>query len=79
MNLLGEDVARSEKFTTSVMDGLDMRETLRNSHKGDIYVKILPPRRGSVEVVVFLFDTPANPEKYSCAAPGPTSMTNNRC
>lgn len=63
--MLGADLARSEKFTTSVMDGLDMRETLRHWHSGDIYVKVLPPSRGSLEVVVFLFDVPADPRRYT--------------
>lgn len=62
--LLGADLARSEKFTTSVMDGLDIRETLRHWHTGDLYVKVIPPSRGSIEVVVFLFDTPADPKHY---------------
>lgn len=63
--IIGADLARSEKFTTSVMDGLDIRETLRNWHTGDIYVKIIPPSRGSIEVVVFLFDVPADPMIYT--------------
>lgn len=63
--LIGADLARSEKFTTSVMDGLDMRETLRHWHTGDIYVKVVPPSRGSIEVVVFLFDVPADPRVYT--------------
>jgi hypothetical protein len=62
--ILGQDLARSEKFTTSVMDGLDIRETLRHWHTGDLYVKIIPPSRGSLEIVVFLFDVPADPKKY---------------
>jgi hypothetical protein len=62
--ILGSDLARSEKFTSSVMDGLDIRETLRNWHKGDLYVKVIPPSRGSVEAVVFLFDVPADPAIY---------------
>jgi hypothetical protein len=62
--ILGADLARSEKFTTSIMDGLDIRETLRNWHTGDLYVKVLPPSRGSIEVVVFLFDVPADPRDY---------------
>lgn len=62
--ILGADLARSEKFTTSVMDGLDIRETLRNWHSGGLYVKVIPPNRGSVECVVFLFDTPADPNHY---------------
>ena len=62
--LIGADLARSEKFTTSVMDGLDIRETLRHWHTGDLYVKVIPPSRGSIEVVVFLFDAPADPRRY---------------
>ncbi len=66
--VLGADLARSEKFTTSVMDGLDVRETLRNLHTGDLYVKVMPPSRGTIEVVVFLFDVPADPSLYTSRA-----------
>jgi hypothetical protein len=62
--ILGADLARTEKFTTSVRDGIDIRETLRNWHKGGLYVKVVPPSRGSLEVVVFLFEFPADPEVY---------------
>jgi hypothetical protein len=63
--ILGADLARVEKFTTSVRDGIDIRETLRNWHTGELYVKVLPPGRGSLEVVVFLFDLPADPQLYT--------------
>jgi hypothetical protein len=63
--VLGADLARTEKFTTSVRDGIDIRETLRNWHTGDLYVKVIPPSRGSVEIVVFLFDVPADPKVYT--------------
>src|SRR4051794_29057327 len=63
--VLGADLARTEKFTTSVRDGIDIRETLRNWHTGDLYVKVIPPSRGSIEVVVFLFDVPADPRVYT--------------
>jgi hypothetical protein len=62
--ILGADLARTEKFTTSVRDGIDIRETLRNWHSGDLYVKVVPPSRGALEVVVFLFDIPADPQVY---------------
>jgi len=62
--LIGEDLAKSEKFTSSLRDGLDIRETLRNWHTGDLYVKELPPSKGSIDAVVFLYDTPADPQKY---------------
>ena len=63
--IIGADLARTEKFTTSVRDGIDIRETLRNWHTGDLYVKVVPPSRGSIEVVVFLFEVPADPERYT--------------
>ena len=66
--LIGADLARTEKFTTSVKDGIDFRETMRHWHKREIYVKEIPPARGSIEVVVFLFETPADPDKYSWQA-----------
>ena len=62
--ILGADLARTEKFTSSVRDGIDIRETLRNWHAGDLYVKVVPPSRGSIDAVVFLFDVPADPERY---------------
>jgi len=62
--ILGADLARTEKFTTSVRDGIDIRETLRNWHTGDLYVKVVPPSRGSIEAVIFFFDMPADPEVY---------------
>ncbi len=64
LNLLGNDLARSEKFTTSLKDGLDIRETLRNWHTGDLFVKVLPPTRGTLDCVVMLFDSPADPRDY---------------
>jgi hypothetical protein len=66
--ILGADLARAEKFTTSVMDGIDIRETLRNWHTGDLYVKVQPPSRGAIEAVVFLFDVPAEPALYTSRA-----------
>jgi len=64
LSILGVDLARSEKFTTSLMDGLDIRETLRNWHKGDLYVKVNPPSRGKLDSVVMLFDYPADPRDF---------------
>jgi hypothetical protein len=62
--LLGNDLARVEKFSTSLKDGLDIRETLRNWHTGDLYVRIFPPTRGNLDCVVMLFDSPADPRDY---------------
>jgi hypothetical protein len=64
MQVIGQDLARVEKFTTSVQDGIDIRETLRNWHTGELYVKVFPPSRGSIDAVVMLFESPADPRDY---------------
>ncbi|HTL53332.1 MAG TPA: hypothetical protein VL860_12215, partial [Planctomycetota bacterium] len=61
LQVLGHEAARVEKFSTSFKDGIDLRETLRNWHTGDIYVKELPPARGDVDGLVFLFDDEVSP------------------
>ena len=72
--LLGADLARVEKFSTSFRDGIDMKETLRHwngptqARALDIYIKDIPPARGDLEIIVFLFDVPGIPEKYSWRA-----------
>jgi hypothetical protein len=61
--ILTESMARSEKFMSSVKDGIDIRETLRNWHTGSVYVKELPPAKNKVDTVVILFDD-AHDELY---------------
>ncbi len=69
--MLGADLARLEKFSTSLEDGIDLRETLRQwatkPHRSvfDLQVKVTPPVRGTIEVLVFLFEVPADPTLYS--------------
>ena len=62
--VLGADLAKTEKFTTSVEDGIDIRETLRHWYDGEIYVRILPPNCGTLDAAVMLFDAPADPREY---------------
>lgn len=64
LDLVGGDMAQTEKFSTSLKDGLDIRETLRNWHTGDLFVKVFPPSKGRIDCVVMLFDTPADPRDY---------------
>jgi hypothetical protein len=64
LGIMGTDLARTEKFSTSLKDGLDIRETLRNWHTGELYVKIFPPTRGNLDCVLMFFDTPADPRDY---------------
>jgi hypothetical protein len=61
--VMTEHLARTEKFTVSVKDGVDIRETLRNWHTGSIYVKELPPARGKVDTAVIIFDE-NNDDRY---------------
>lgn len=64
LDMIGNDLARTEKFSSSLKDGLDIRETLRNWHTGELYVKEYPPARGNIDCVVMLFDSPADPRRY---------------
>jgi hypothetical protein len=61
---MGADLAKTEKFTTSVKDGIDIRETVRHWYDGEIYVKVLPPNKGRLDVAVMMFDSPADPREY---------------
>ena len=38
-SILSEERAAVEPFTTSLLDGIDIRETIRNWHEGKIYVR----------------------------------------
>ena len=62
--VIGSDLIQTEKFSTSVKDGIDIRDTVRNWHTGEIYVKVLPPTRGKMDTAVMLFDSPADPREY---------------
>ena len=64
LSILGADLARTEKFTTSIQDGIDIRDTLRHFYDGEIYVKIEPPARARLDCCVMLFDSPADPRDY---------------
>lgn len=62
--IIGADLARSEKFTSSIKDGIDIRETIRHWYDGDLYVKVMPPSVGAIDCCVMLFDVPADPQNY---------------
>jgi len=61
--IMSESFSRSEKFTSSTKDGIDIQMTLRNWHTGDIYVKEIPPVDKNVDTVVIIFDQD-NDEQY---------------
>lgn len=57
LQVLSEERTRVEEFTTSMLDGLEMRETLRNWHQGrKIYVQENQRVKGGAGSVVLIFD-----------------------
>jgi hypothetical protein len=59
-SILSEERSRVEPFTTSLLDGVDMRETVRNWHlspdRPQLYVRELGKAAGEVGSVVVVFD-----------------------
>lgn len=55
-SLLGVERSRVHPFTTSILDGIDIRETIRNWHRGKIFVKEEERLQGDVGAVVVVFD-----------------------
>ena len=53
---VSEEQSRCEPFTASLLDGIDMRETIRNLHEGRIYVKENRRLKGEIGCVVVVFD-----------------------
>ncbi len=54
--MLSEERVRVEPFTTSILDGVDIRETIRNWHQQKIYVRQADRLAGEVGAVVVIFD-----------------------
>jgi hypothetical protein len=54
--LLSEERVRVEPFTTSTLDGIDLRETIRNWYQKKIYVRQADRLAGEVGAVVLIFD-----------------------
>ncbi len=57
--LLSEERVRVEPFTTSILDGIDIRETIRNWHRKKIFVRQADRLAGEVGAVVVIFDEDA--------------------
>jgi hypothetical protein len=55
-SILSEERVRTEPFTTSLLDGIDLRETIRNWHDGRIYVRQFQKITGEVGSVIVIFD-----------------------
>jgi len=55
-SVLSEERTRVEPFTTSILDGIDMRETIRRWYERRIYVRQFQKVHGEVGAVVVIFD-----------------------
>lgn len=54
--MLTEEKIKIEPFRTSIKDGIDIRETIRNYYKNEIYVKEIPNIKGNIGHMVVIFD-----------------------
>jgi hypothetical protein len=61
---LSEEETRVEPFSVSLLDGIDLRETLRNLHEGKIYVRENRRITGGVGSIVVIFDADRDGGKY---------------
>jgi hypothetical protein len=55
-SILSEERVRVEPFTTSILDGIDMRETIRKWYERRVYVRQFQKIHGEVGSVVVIFD-----------------------
>ncbi|MFH1241102.1 MAG: hypothetical protein V1689_01950 [Pseudomonadota bacterium] len=62
LEIKSEENSRIEAFTSSLLDGLDIRETIRKWDQDKVYVREERPIRGRVGSVVVIFD-PDFPDK----------------
>ncbi len=56
LQVLSEENRRVQPFQSSMLDGIDMRETIRNWHEGRLYVTENRKIQGRVGSVVLIFD-----------------------
>ncbi len=55
-SIVSEEKSRVEPFTTSMLDGIDFRETIRNWHKGELFVRELGKFSGEIGALLIIFD-----------------------
>ena len=64
-SILSEERVRVEPFSTSILDGIDMRETIRKWYEGRIYVRQYQKVHGEVGSIVVIFDDDRD-NRYPC-------------
>jgi hypothetical protein len=76
-SILSEERVRVEPFTTSILDGIDMRETIRKWYEHRIYVRQFQKMRGEVGAVVVIFDEDRD-NRYPYMTTWPARTRTNR-
>jgi len=61
---MSSEKSRVEPFTNSLLDGIDMRETLRNWHERKLFVREIRRVTGGVGAVILIFDEDKNDDRY---------------
>lgn len=64
VSVLSAENRRTEPFSTSLMDGLDLRETLRHLHEGKIFVRVDGRVSGTAGSVVVIFDRDLEGDRF---------------
>lgn len=67
ISILSLENRRVEPFSASLLDGVDLRETLRNAHEDRIYVEERGRVPGGAGSVVVIFDTDSDEERFPFA------------
>jgi hypothetical protein len=63
-SMISDERSHTEPFLTSLFDGVDLRETIRNWHEKRIYVRHQARHSGDVGAVVVIFDEDRN-DRYT--------------
>ncbi len=53
--ILLEEKSRTEPFRTSLLDGIDWKETIRNAYKKEIYVREIPKKGVFINTIIMQF------------------------
>jgi hypothetical protein len=64
-SILSEERKRVRPFETSLLDGIDLRETIRNWHTGKIFVQENMTVKGSVDALVVIYDEEESKYPYT--------------
>lgn len=73
--ILSEEGARTQPFSSSLEDGIDTKETIRHWHEQKLYIKVQGKPPGAAGSVVLIFDEDLPQEKKSPKEQFPWTVT----